>query len=109
MAYDKSAVQSFNGQLYSYLFKDQVTGFVTTLSDFVSSSLITISTPTFSLNENLAQTSTPSTLSFHPNIYYPLASNTTSSAQISGTTLTVLSSFLTFSDKTFLLLWPFAP
>ena len=53
MAFDKNAVLSFNGELYFHLVKDEYNGILTSLSDLVSSSLITISTPTFTLSENL--------------------------------------------------------
>ena len=105
MAYVKNAVQSFNGGLYFHLYKDNFNGIVTSLSDLVSSSLINITTPTFTLSENLAQTSTTSTLVFN-GTNYPLTSNTTSWTIITGSTITLLSSFFTFPIKNFTLPWP---
>jgi len=100
MAYDKNAVLSFNGGLYFHLFKNATVGILTSLTDLESSPLITITTPTFTLSENLAQTSTTSTLVFNGTTY-PLTSNTTLTTNIAGTTLTSLSSFITFPNKTF--------
>jgi len=108
MARDKNAVNCFNGELYFHLYKNNTVGIVTSLSDLVSSSLITISTATFTLSQNLAQTHTNSTLVFNGTTY-PLTSNTTSSTTLTGSTLTGSLTFFVFANKTFSLLFPSSP
>jgi len=105
MAYGKNAVLSFNGGLYFNLYKNDTAGIVTSLSDLVSSSLITMGIPTFTLTENLVQTSTVSSLVFNGTTY-TLTSNTTSSTTLTGSTLTGSLSFFTFASKTFSLAFP---
>ena len=79
----KNVAISFNGGLYIILFQNTTTGVLTTLSDLVSSPLITISTPTYTLSENLTQTSTPSSLSLSGS--YPLTFNMTTKSSFSNT------------------------
>jgi len=49
----KNAVFSFNERLYFHLMNDAQKGIITSLNDFVSTFYITISTPIYTLNENL--------------------------------------------------------
>jgi len=106
----KNAVLVFEGVLYLPLWKDEKNGIVTGLSDLNNSSpLVTISTPTFTLSENLAQTSTTSTLVFDGTTY-PLTTvlfgGSNPSTPLTGSSLTTLSSLMTFPPKTFILPWP---
>jgi len=106
MAFDKNGVLSFNGGLYFHLFKNYTAGIVTRLSDLVSSSLITMSTPTYTLNENITQNSNASTQVFINS--YPLTSNTTTYTNIT-LTLTGISPLKGFDNKTFSLPFPSSP
>jgi len=83
---------------------------VTSLSDLVSSSLITISIPTFTVTE-LTQALWPISLEFNGTTY-PLTSNATTSTIVTGatlTTITPISPFMTFYNNTFSLAWPSSP
>jgi len=63
LAFDKNAVVSFNGGLHFHLYTNAQTGILTSLTELSSSSLITISIPTYTITENLPQNSTISSLS----------------------------------------------
>jgi len=105
MGYNKNAVFSFNGELYFHLVKIDTIGILTSLSDLVSSALITISTPTFALSENLAQTSNNSNLVFNGTTY-PLTFNSTTLFNLTGYNLTGSPPLMSFAPKTFSLAFP---
>jgi len=86
---------------------DDKTPILTSLSDLVSSSFITISQITYTLTENLPQDSNP--LNFDWEYLYPFAQTVTSSTPLTGSTVTDLSSFLTFPNIPFSIPWPSSP
>ena len=99
LAYDKCSVLSFKGQLYFYLSINNSNGIITSLADLASSDLITIKSPSFSLNENLNQNSFPMTLALIG--LYPLTQTSTNTTAFAGSSVTLLSSFITFPNMAF--------
>jgi len=105
MEYAKSGILSFNGGLYFHLYKNDYNVIITSISDLVSSPLITISTPSYTISENLASAITASSLVFNGTTY-PISLNSTTTTPITSSTV---SFFTSFKDQIFYVPWPPLP